>query len=98
MAESIGFHLHHSNQLERLAHILGENLVATEINNILSPDVVLIPQPSMRRWLQKSLAEQFGIAANIEFLPPGSFINQQLEAWLPKQLPLLSPELVRWRL
>ncbi|MBP6309713.1 MAG: exodeoxyribonuclease V subunit gamma [Arenimonas sp.] len=98
MAESIGFHLHHSNQLERLARTLGENLVASEIGNVLSPDVVLIPQPSMRRWLQKSLAEQFGIAANIEFLPPGSFINQQLEAWLPKQLPLLSPELLRWRL
>ena len=98
MSEFNGFYLHHSNQLERLAHTLGKNMAENQANNILQTDTVLIPQPSMRRWLQKSLAEQFGIAANIDFLPPGSFINKQLEAWLPKQLPLLTPEILRWRL
>jgi exodeoxyribonuclease V gamma subunit len=98
MSELNGFYLHHSNQLERLAYTLGKNMAESQTSNILQADTVLIPQPSMRRWLQKSLAEQFGIAANIDFLPPGSFINRQLEAWLPKQLPLLTPEILRWRL
>ena len=98
MSESNGFFLHHSNQLERLAYTLGQNMAAGQSSNVLQADTVLIPQPSMRRWLQKSLAEQFGIAANIDFLPPGSFINQQLADWLPDELPLLTPEMLRWRL
>ena len=98
MSESNGFYLHHSNQLERLAYTLGQNMAAGQSSNVLQADTVLIPQPSMRRWLQKSLAEQFGIAANIDFLPPGSFINQHLADWLPDELPLLTPEMLRWRL
>lgn len=98
MSESNGFYLHHSNQLDCLAYMLGQNMATGQSSNVLQTDTVLIPQPSMRRWLQKNLAEQFGIAANIDFLPPGSFINQQLEAWLPVDLPLLTPDILRWRL
>ncbi len=98
MSEQPGFTLHHSNQLPLLANALGHCLARTSSAGILQPDTVLIPQPSMRRWLQNSLAEQFGIAANSEFVPPGRFINTVLEPWLPKQTPLLSPELLQWRL
>lgn len=98
MSEQFGFTLHHSNHLPNLAKALGVHLAQASSAGILQPDTVLIPQPSMRRWLQNSLAEQFGIAANIEFLPPGSFVNTVLEPWLPKQLPVLSPEQLHWRL
>ncbi len=98
MSEQPGFTLHHSNQLPLLVKALGMCLAQPSSAGILEPDTVLIPQPSMRRWLQNSLAEQFGIAANIAFMPPGSFVNTVLEPWLPKHLPLLTPEQLHWRL
>jgi len=44
------------------------------------PDVVLIPQVAMRRWLQATLAQAHGIAANLEFLTPGEFVARALDA------------------
>lgn len=98
MSEQPGFILHHSDQLPFLAKALGDCLSQASPSEILQPDTILIPQPSMRRWLQNSLAEQFGIAANLDFCPPGSYVNAILEAWLPKSLPLLAPEQLHWRL
>ncbi|MGO4775480.1 exodeoxyribonuclease V subunit gamma, partial [Lysobacter sp. 2RAB21] len=38
------------------------------------------PQVAMRRWLQATLAQAHGIAANLEFLTPGEFVQRALEA------------------
>ena len=83
-----------------LAQALGICMTQPHSGSLLAPDTVLIPQPSMRRWLQNSLAEQFGIAANIEFQPPAAFINRILSPWLPDADPsqLLNPESLRWAL
>ncbi|MBP6533877.1 MAG: exodeoxyribonuclease V subunit gamma [Arenimonas sp.] len=93
-----GFTLHHSNRLPVLAKALGICMAQPHAGPLLSPDMILIPQPSMRRWLQNSLAEQFGIAANIEFQPPSAFINRMLDPWLPDAGPstLLNPDSLRW--
>ena len=37
----------------------------------LRPDIVLVPQFSMRRWLQQALAERLGICANLTLPDPG---------------------------
>jgi exodeoxyribonuclease V gamma subunit len=100
MSEQPGFTLHHSSELPMLAQALGICMRQPHTGSLLTPDTVLIPQPSMRRWLQNSLAEQFGIAANIEFQPPAAFINRMLGPWLPVAEPsvLLNPESLRWAL
>ena len=70
-----GFHLYHSNALDVLAGLLAAEVArAPADGDWLRPDVVLVPQFSMRRWLQQALAEQLGICANLRFLTPGEFV------------------------
>src|SRR5690606_13429124 len=50
------------------------------------------------RWLQATLAERHGVAANIEFLTPGEFVGQALAANLGPATDELDGEALRWRL
>ncbi len=78
------FRLYHSNALDVLAGILAEVLrEPVPDQSLLAPEVVLIPQVAMRRWLQATLAAEHGVAANIEFLTPGEFVGRALAANLP---------------
>jgi exodeoxyribonuclease V gamma subunit len=93
------FHLFYGNDLRGLARQLGERIGAST-GDPLTPEVVLIPQIGMRRWLEMELAEQIGIAANVEFRLPGEFVWQVLRANTP-DLPRQSAfdrEILRWRL
>lgn len=75
------FRLYHSNALDVLAEILAELLRTPAPGQpLLAPDVVLIPQVAMRRWLQATLAARHGIAANLAFLTPGEFVTRALDA------------------
>ena len=47
-------------------------------------EVVLVQSPGMAQWLQMSLAEQFGIAANIAFPLPATFIWDMFVRVLPE--------------
>ena len=99
MSSASGFFLHHGNRLSRLAEILGRELAAAD-GDWLAPETVLVPQASMRRWLQNSLAERFGIAANLSFRPPAGFLADCLQPWLPyaDEDRLLTPDKLQWRL
>ena len=60
------FRLYHGNDLEVLAGLLAAELAKPCPGRaLLAPDTILIPQPAMRRWLQKTLAEAHGVAANL---------------------------------
>lgn len=73
------FRLYQSNSLEVLAGLLANALrEPAPGQSLLEPDTVLIPQAAMRRWLQASLAQAHGIAANLEFLTPGEFVGRAL--------------------
>ncbi|WP_166211492.1 exodeoxyribonuclease V subunit gamma [Cognatiluteimonas telluris] len=75
------FRLYHSNSLEVLAGLLADELrSAAPGQPLLAPDTVLIPQVAMRRWLQATMAERHGIAANLAFLTPGEFVGHALAA------------------
>ena len=70
------FRLYHSSALEVLAGLLAEQVAELPADgDWLRPDVVLVPQFSMRRWLQQVLAERLGICANLKFLTPGEFVD-----------------------
>lgn len=99
MSTPTGFHLIQSNALDVLAQILGTRLLADDAD-IMQPQTIVIGQYAMRRWLQQSLAEQLGIAANLRFLTPGEFVEQALDANLGASPDgaRLRPEVMRWQL
>src|SRR5690606_42033274 len=75
------FRLYHSNSLEILAGILAQVLrEPAPGQSLLAPEIVLIPQVAMRRWLKATLAAEHGVAAHIEFLTPGALDGQALAA------------------
>ena len=96
-----GFHLVSSNRLDALAAHLAERLsrpVAADAS--LAPDTILVPQPTLRRWLQAWLARELGIAANLRFQTPSEFTWELLRADTA-DLPETSPwdgARLRWRL
>lgn len=93
------FRLYHSNSLDVLAALLA-SAVRTPVpgQSILVPEVVLIPQVAMRRWLQSSLAVEYGIAANLDFLTPGEFVARALNANVPGEHDDLTAAALRWKL
>jgi exodeoxyribonuclease V gamma subunit len=98
-APSSDFRLYHSNSLEVLAGLLATELRTTAPGqSLLTPDVVLIPQVAMRRWLQATLAAEHGIAANLEFLTPGEFVARALDANVPGAADDLGADALRWQL
>ncbi|HMB42353.1 MAG TPA: exodeoxyribonuclease V subunit gamma, partial [Luteimonas sp.] len=95
------FRLYHGNDLDMLAAVLANELKKPATGAaLLAPDTILIPQPAMRRWLQKTLAEAHGIAANLQFLTPGEFVRMALDANLPgaNDAAVGDAATLRWRL
>ena len=94
------FRLYPSNSLELLAALLADELRRPMPGQaLLAPDIVLIPQVAMRRWLQATLAAEYGIAANLEFLTPGEFVARALDANLgPAGDDDLDAASLQWRL
>lgn len=93
------FRLYPSNALELLAALLAEELRnPVPGQSPLAPDVVLIPQVAMRRWLQATLATRYGVAANLEFLTPGEFVARALDANLGPSIDDLDMAALQWRL
>lgn len=95
------FLLYHGNDLEMLARLLAAELARPlPGRDLLAPDTILIPQPAMRRWLQKTLAETHGIAANLRFLAPGEFVREALDANVSgaSDEAVGDAEVLRWRL
>ncbi len=93
------FRLYPSNSLDVLAGMLASELRQPAPDMpLLAPDTVLIPQVAMRRWLQSTLADRYGIAANLEFLTPGEFVRNALDANVPGEQDDLDAAGLHWRL
>ncbi len=94
------FRLYHGNDLSLLAGVLSDTLQKDlDLESVLIPETILIPQPAMKRWLQMALAEQHGIAANLRFLTPGEFVRATLQAnQLESSSNIFAADTLRWRL
>lgn len=93
------FRLYHSNALEVLAGLLARELGRPLPGvPLLAPDVVLIPQVAMRRWLQATLAERHGVAANLAFVTPSEFVAHALNSNGIGEGDDLGADSLRWRL
>ncbi len=77
------FTVYHSNQLDMLKTLAAWHIEHEPLANPFQPEVVLVQSPGMAQWLQMALAQQFGIAANIEFPLPASFIWKMFVQVLP---------------
>lgn len=99
MTAATDFRLYHSNALDVLAALLADELRKPVAGRgLLEPDLILIPQPAMRRWLQATLAKTHGVAANLEFLTPGEFVTRALDANLGKAPDALDVAGMQWAL
>ena len=65
-----------SNRLEKLLAALCETLAEPVIEpfDVLAPELVVVQNPSMARWLSQQIALHSSICANISFPLPASFI------------------------
>ncbi|QLH63504.1 exodeoxyribonuclease V subunit gamma [Serratia symbiotica] len=77
------FTVYHSNQLDLLKTLTSALIARDPLADPFRQEVVLVQSPGMAQWLQMQLAEQFGIAANIAFPLPATFIWQMFTQVLP---------------
>lgn len=71
-------HLVQSNKMESLAAVLIGWLQQNQggIEDIFVPDSILVQSPGMAQWLKIEIGEALGVAANLDFPLPSSFIWQ----------------------
>lgn len=75
--------VYHSNRLDVLEAIMEFIVERQPLPDPFEPEVVLVQSTGMAQWLQMTLAQKFGIAANIEFPLPASFIWDMFVRVLP---------------
>src|SRR5512143_2605473 len=77
-------HLHLSNRAENLFYALSA-VMADPIRDIFQPEIIVVEEIGMARWLSQQLAEQQGIAANIQFPLPAGFVWRLLQGQLQEE-------------
>lgn len=80
------FFIYHSNDLDVQAGIL-TSLLRQRNADPFQPETILVQSPGMAQWLQLKIAQADGIAANLRFPMPASFIWQQYTDNLPDVAP-----------
>lgn len=94
------FRVYHSNQLDVLKSLLAHLIQMSPLQPVLAAETILVQSPGMAQWLKQALAQELGIAANITFPLPSSFIWQMFHRVLPEvpqENPYTKPAML-WRL
>lgn len=76
----------HSNSTGRLADALIADC-SRPLADPMQPEVILVQNPGMARWLSQQFALKTGIAANLHFPLPASFVWELQQRWLGESLP-----------
>ncbi|MGC9494348.1 exodeoxyribonuclease V subunit gamma [Vibrio genomosp. F10] len=77
------FTVYHSNQIDILKSLLVELVRQNPLENPFEKEQILVQSPGMSQWLKMELANEFGIAANLEFPLPATFIWELFTQILP---------------
>lgn len=77
------FTVYYSNQLDILKELTAVLIEHEPLKDPFQQEVILVQSPGMAQWLQIQLAQQFGIAANIQFPLPATFIWDMFTKVLP---------------
>ncbi|MWP62599.1 exodeoxyribonuclease V subunit gamma [Gilliamella sp. Pas-s25] len=94
------FTIYHSNQVDLLKTLLSELMRRQPLEDVFTPDIVMVQSQGMAQWLQIALADELGIVANVDFLFPTQLIWQLYQKLLP-DAPIensYSIEAMSWRL
>ncbi|MDR0217357.1 MAG: exodeoxyribonuclease V subunit gamma [Enterobacteriaceae bacterium] len=94
------FKVYHSNQLDLLKELMAIFIRENPLANPFDKEVILVQSPGMSQWLQIQLAEKLGIAANMEFPLPATFIWQMFTQVLPDvpKESAFSKDAMKWKL
>ncbi|WP_127957432.1 exodeoxyribonuclease V subunit gamma [Serratia microhaemolytica] len=94
------FTVYHSNQLDLLTTVISTLIGNAPLADPFQSEVVLVQSPGMAQWLQMQLADKIGIAANITFPLPATFIWQMFTKVLPgiPQESAFSKDAMCWKL
>ena len=93
-------YLHQSNRLEHLAAALATLLRAAPLSDALAAEQIVVQSQGMRRYVNLALAEQLGIAANLNFSLPAGLSWRLMQQFIPNmpELSPFAPQVLRWRL
>ncbi len=86
-----GLYLFSSNRVESLLEAMGCRLAQNLLNSVFAPEQIVTPSRAMGRWVNLQLAQHSGIAANIYYSLPASWIWNLIThvlADVPEQDPL----------
>ncbi|EHS7464015.1 exodeoxyribonuclease V subunit gamma [Vibrio cholerae] len=94
------FTVYHSNQVETLKILLVHLIKNEPLDDPFIPESILVQSPGMSQWLKMALASELGVAANLEFPLPATFIWQMFTQVLPDvpQRSSFNKEVMSWRL
>ena len=91
--------IHAGNRLETLARWLADELRRDPLDPF-DRERVVVPHPTLGRWLVLELAREMGIAANVSIELPAQFawsIMRDAVGTLPTDTPF-APDRLRWRI
>ncbi|CAD6508999.1 exodeoxyribonuclease V subunit gamma [Candidatus Profftia tarda] len=94
------FIVYHSNTFYMLKHIIAELMESQSLQNPLEQEVILLQCHGIAEWVQIELAKQLGIAANIKFSSPSTFIWNLFTILIPG-LPkdnVFNKDVMTWKL
>ncbi len=83
--------VYHSNRLDVLEALMEFIVERERLDDPFEPEMILVQSTGMAQWLQMTLSQKFGIAANIDFPLPASFIWDMFVRYYrrsPKRAPL----------
>ncbi len=94
------FTVYHSNKVDTLKILLVHLIKAAPLENPFEKEQILVQSPGMSQWLKMSLAEELGIAANIDFPLPATFIWEMFTHVLPDvpKRSAFNKEAMTWKL
>ncbi|PYJ00853.1 MAG: exodeoxyribonuclease V subunit gamma, partial [Verrucomicrobia bacterium] len=99
MDNEAGLHLFTSNRLETLAAKLSERL-RRPLPSPLQPEIIVVRNQGMERWLKLELARHHGICANTRFRFPEAFAYEMFRTVLPAMAddPPFEREVMLWKI
>ncbi|HAY5145653.1 TPA: exodeoxyribonuclease V subunit gamma [Escherichia coli] len=76
--------VYHSNRLDVLEALMEFIVERERLDDPFEPEMILVQSTGMAQWLQMTLSQKFGIATNIDFPLPASFIWDMFVRVLPE--------------
>lgn len=94
------FTVYHSNQIDLLKTLLIELIRQQPLSSPFDQEQILVQSPGMSQWLKMEMAKEMGIAANLNFPLPATFIWQMFIEVLPNvpKRSAFNKEAMTWKL